>query len=142
MIYDYPRVAAGTLLLRDRDVLLLRRAHPPRRGMLDIPGGFLDAGETFEQNARRELREETGLSVGRMTPLGTYWDRYYLRGFGWFPTMNVYFTARWRSGVPVADDDAASAEWVPMASLGRPNARWAWAHMGLVFRDLRSATRR
>jgi ADP-ribose pyrophosphatase YjhB (NUDIX family) len=143
LIYDYPRSAAGMLVVRRDAILLLRRAHPPGRGMLDIPGGFMEAGESFEDAARRELREETGLVVGRVRALGTYWDRYYLRGFGWFPTMNVYFVSAWRSGVPVAADDAASAEWVPLGSLGRRGARYAWAHMGTVFRDLRaSRTRR
>src|SRR6185436_13282075 len=134
VIYDYPRIAAGTVVVKDGAVLLLRRAHAPRRGCLDIPGGFLDAGETIEGAARRELREETGLTVGSMSRLGTYWDRYYLRGFGHFPTLNFYFLARWRSGVARAADDAASAEWVPIARLGRGRARLAWKHMALVFR--------
>lgn len=137
LIFDYPRLAAGVLVVRGNRVLMLRRAAEPRRGCLDIPGGFLDAGESIEGNARRELREETGLTVGAMRPLGFWWDRYFLRGFGYFPTMNWYFVARWRSGTPVAADDAASAEWVPIARLGRTGTRLAWKHMPAVFRALR-----
>jgi 8-oxo-dGTP diphosphatase len=139
LIYDYPRLAAGVLVVRDGTVLMLRRAAEPRRGCLDIPGGFMDAGETIDGAARRELREETGLTVGALRPLGWYWDRYFLRGFGWFPTLNVYSLGRWRSGTPVAADDAASAEWVPIARLGRTGARLAWRHMPDVFRALRRA---
>lgn len=134
LIYDYPRIAAGMIVVQGDTVLLLRRAHPPKRGYLDIPGGFLDAGESIEACARRELREETGLRVGRLRPLGSYWDRYHIRGFGHFPTLNFYFIARWRAGTPRAADDAASAEWVPIARLGRAGARHAWQHMALVFR--------
>src|SRR5262245_29325840 len=129
LIYDYPRPCAGMVVVKDRTVLVLRRAHAPRRGCLDIPGGFMEAGEQIEAAARRELHEETGLRVGRSEWLGFYWDRYYLRGFGFFPTMNFYYLASWRSGAPCAADDAASAEWMPIERLGRSGARLAWAHM-------------
>jgi len=137
LIYDYPRACSGTLVLKRDSVLLLRRGHMPRKGYVDVPGGFMDAGETMEQCARRELLEETGLRVGRVAYLGLYLDRYHLRGFGWFPTLNFYYVARWRAGEPVAGDDAASAEWVPLAHLGTRAARFAWPHMHAVFRDLK-----
>jgi ADP-ribose pyrophosphatase len=38
--------------------------------MLEIPAGVLDPGESAEEGAQRELREETGLRAGKMTPLG------------------------------------------------------------------------
>jgi ADP-ribose pyrophosphatase YjhB (NUDIX family) len=140
-MYDYPRPAAGMLVLKDDAVLLLRRAHPPRIGFLDVPGGFMEAGESIESAARRELREETGLTLGRVEPLGFYWDTYTLRGFGRFPTMNWYFAGRWRAGVPRAADDAASTEWVTLGSLGARRRQYSWAHMTPLFRDLRAWAR-
>jgi 8-oxo-dGTP diphosphatase len=109
----------------------------PRRGYLDLPGGFLEEGEDFERGARRELLEETGLRVGKARLLGTYWDRYALPGFGSFPTLNVYFVAPWRSGTPKAADDAAHAEWEPLATFRRRASRFAWKHMRRALRDLR-----
>ena len=100
LIYDYPRICAGMLVLKGDSVLLLRRGHTPRKGCVDIPGGFMDAGETIEAAARRELREETGLRLGKVAPLGSWWDRYLLPGFGAFPTLNFYYWGRWRSGTP------------------------------------------
>ena len=137
LMYDYPRPCAGMVVVKDATILMLRRGHPPRRGFLDLPGGFVDAGESIEAGARRELREETGLRVGKLESLGIYWDRYYLKGFGFFPTMNFYYLARWRSGTPRAADDAASAEWMPAARAGRAGARLAWRHMGQVLREVR-----
>jgi ADP-ribose pyrophosphatase YjhB (NUDIX family) len=137
LIYDYPRPCCGTIVLKGDRVLLLRRAHPPRVGALDIPGGFLEAGETLEGSARRELREETGLTIGALAPLGTYWDTYFLKGFGRFPTLNFYFIGRWRRGTPVAADDAASAEWAPLSGLRRLERHYAWRHMAEVLRDAR-----
>jgi 8-oxo-dGTP diphosphatase len=140
-LYDYPRSCVGFVVARGADVLLLTRGHQPKRGWLDLPGGFLEAGEDFERAARRELREETGLTVGTAKLLGIYWDEYPLPGFGRFPTINWYYFARWRSGTPVAADDAASAEWVPLAAALRPERRrrFSWRHMERVLRDARGA---
>lgn len=135
LMFDYPRPCAGMVVVKDGAVLLLRRGHLPKRGWLDLPGGFVEAGEEIEAAARRELREETGLSVGPVQTLGYHWDRYPLKGYGAFPTMNFYYLARWRRGEPRAADDAASAEWVRFERLGTMRRRFAWPHMATVLRE-------
>ena len=138
LLYDYPRPCAGMLVVKGDDVLLLRRGQAPRVGFYDVPGGFLEEGESLEGAARRELREETGLLLGRVEPLSFHWDEYWLRGFGRFPTMNWYFVGEWRRGEPVGADDAASAAWVPVAKLASLRRRFSWKHMGLLFGELRA----
>jgi ADP-ribose pyrophosphatase YjhB (NUDIX family) len=142
MMYDYPRPCAGMLVLRGDSVLVLRRGHMPRRGMLDVPGGFIEAGEGIEAAAKRELHEETGLTARRARWFGFFWDRYPLRGFGYFPTMNFYYLTCSATGTPVAGDDAAACEWVPVAKLGGRGHRFAWAHMHEVARMLQREARR
>jgi 8-oxo-dGTP diphosphatase len=141
LVYDYPRICAGMLVMKRGSLLMLRRGDQPRRGCMDFPGGFVDANERIDRAARRELREETGLTVGRITSLGYFWDRYYLRGFGHFPTLNFYWLAQWRSGVPKAADDAADAEWVPLGRVGRGDRELAWDHMSAVLKVVRRRVR-
>jgi ADP-ribose pyrophosphatase YjhB (NUDIX family) len=58
-----PKVAAGVVVLRDRKILLVRRAITPRRGLWTLPVGFVDAGENPGLAAARECLEETGLEI-------------------------------------------------------------------------------
>jgi ADP-ribose pyrophosphatase YjhB (NUDIX family) len=63
-----PKVAVGTIVALDGRVLLLRRAIQPSYGKWVFPGGFVDRGESLEDAAIRETREETNLDV-RITSL-------------------------------------------------------------------------
>jgi ADP-ribose pyrophosphatase YjhB (NUDIX family) len=70
--YMNPKVVVGILPIRRGAVLLLRRAIEPRFGAWTCPGGFLELGETAEDGARREAREELGIEVGDLKLLGVY----------------------------------------------------------------------
>lgn len=66
--YRNPVPAAGVLLSRGDDVLLVKRRFDPRAGAWCLPAGFMEYGETPRHCALRELREETGLRA-RLGPL-------------------------------------------------------------------------
>ena len=55
-------------------VLLVRRGGHPQRGRWALPGGFVNADETLDEAARRELVEETGVSAAHVEQLGAYGD--------------------------------------------------------------------
>ena len=84
-----------------RPVVLIRRGRPPPGHAL--PGGFVDVGETVEQAAVREAREETGLDVTLGALIGVYSDPARdPRGH----TVTIAYVAT-AHGEPVAGDDAA-----------------------------------
>ena len=67
-----PKVAAGCLVVRDGRVLLLRRGIEPGYGRWVFPGGHVDRGETLEEAALRETREECGALARIEGLLGVY----------------------------------------------------------------------
>ncbi len=58
-----PLVAVGAVVVDDSRVLLVRRAQDPSKGLWSVPGGLIELGETAEEAARREVKEETGIDV-------------------------------------------------------------------------------
>ncbi|OIQ82827.1 NADH pyrophosphatase [mine drainage metagenome] len=61
--YENPRNIVGTLPVWQGRVLLCRRAIEPRYGLWTLPAGFMELGETTDQGALRETREEAGVDV-------------------------------------------------------------------------------
>jgi NADH pyrophosphatase NudC (nudix superfamily) len=59
--YHNVATAVGAIIRCEHEILLAVRAHAPAAGMLDLPGGFTDPGESLEQALQRELEEELGL---------------------------------------------------------------------------------
>jgi 8-oxo-dGTP diphosphatase len=95
-------------------IVLIERQNPPYGWAL--PGGFVDYGETLEEAARREAREETSLEVVELRLLGCYSDpardaRQH--------TISTVFIAR-GNGTPRAGDDAAGIGVFPLDALPSP----------------------
>lgn len=55
-------------------VLLIKRKHDPFKDHWAIPGGFVDEGEDLESAARRELMEETSISIDDLVQFHTFGD--------------------------------------------------------------------
>jgi ADP-ribose pyrophosphatase YjhB (NUDIX family) len=56
--YENPKIVVGSVVAVEGRILLCRRAIEPRRGFWTIPAGYMELGETVEEGARREAREE------------------------------------------------------------------------------------
>jgi NAD+ diphosphatase len=118
-------------------VLLGRRAIEPYRGLWDTPGGYLNEHEHPLDGLRRELREETGLTVEPVRFLGVFMDRYG-DGPDANSTLNLFWTARIVEGDPVAADDVAELRWFRPDELPRPD-ELAFTLLPSVFDAWRSA---
>jgi 8-oxo-dGTP diphosphatase len=113
--YRNPVPAAGVILERDGEVLLVKRRDEPRAGAWCLPAGFMEYGESPERCAIREVKEETGLTVRLDGVFGVY------AGFDDPRTRAVLIlyrvsraTGRLRPG-----DDAIEARWFAPARLPR-----------------------
>lgn len=96
--------------------MLIKRKNPPYGWA--IPGGFVDVGETMENAATREAREETGLIVRLQVLLGMYSDPSRDdRGH----TATAVYIAEAR-GQPIAADDAEAVDVFAQNSLPSPLA--------------------
>jgi ADP-ribose pyrophosphatase len=115
-----PQAAVGAVVFKDNRVLLVRRGKPPSKGIWAIPGGRIGLGESLQQAAERELREETGVMIKAGDPVFT---------FDYIDTDNngnvryhyiiIDLEAAFISGRPKAGDDAADARWVSPEELQR-----------------------
>lgn len=97
-------------------VLLARRAHDPDKDLWDLPGGFLEEGEHPLDGLRRELAEETGLTVEPQDFLGVWIDHYGSDSSA-VATLNLYWTARVAGGREQAADDVAELRWFAASEL-------------------------
>jgi ADP-ribose pyrophosphatase YjhB (NUDIX family) len=61
--YVNPKIVTGSVVRHRGKILLCRRAIEPRVGYWTLPAGFMEVGETAEQAAMREAREEANASI-------------------------------------------------------------------------------
>ena len=114
-----PFVGVGVVVLKEENVLLIRRGRPPRLGEWSLPGGAQSVGETVEATACREVLEETGVSIQNPEFLEVV-DSIIKDDDGRvkFHYTLIDYWANWESGTPEGADDAQHAEWVPFHELG------------------------
>jgi len=109
----------GVVVLKEENVLLIRRGRPPRLGEWSLPGGAQSVGETVKATACREVLEETGVSIQNPEFLEVV-DSIIKDDDGRvkFHYTLIDYWANWESGTPEGADDAQHAEWVPFRKLG------------------------
>lgn len=130
---EYPPVAVTvdlvvlTIQHTDLSVLLIRRGIKPYMGRLALPGGFVRSDETLDDAAARELREETGLDLGRTRRRRGHNESGHLEQLASYgdpardPRLRVitvaYLALSPELQAPQAGSDAAAASWVQIAGL-------------------------
>ncbi len=101
-----PKVSAAVMVEKNKEVLLIQRAMSPAKGSWCLPGGFMEIGETPQQSAIRECKEESGLDIeiSRLIDVFYYED---FRGSG----VLIMFKGQVIGGQLHAGDDAQQAQF-------------------------------
>ena len=107
-----PQLAVSAVIFRHGQLLVVRRANAPGRGLYSVPGGRVEHGETLHQAAMREVREETALSID-------------IVGFaGWREVLPdpaagraghylvISFAAHWRAGDVALNEELDDFRWI------------------------------
>ncbi len=99
---------------KDGFILMQQRKYP--YGKWGLPGGLMELGESTEDTARREVFEETGLTVGKLKLIGVYSGEEYLcyaeNGDEWYVVTTTYITDDYEGIVTVNDDESIKFEWL------------------------------
>lgn len=111
-LVTYPRISPAVMvLIRRGNELLLARGHRFRPGVFSALAGFVEAGETLEHCAAREVREEVGIEITNLSYFGSQsWP---------FPdSLMVAFFADYAGGTITPDPaEIEAADWFPCDAL-------------------------
>lgn len=116
-LYENPRPTNGLIAENEKgEILLVRRLYPPKKGYWDIPGGFVDIGETLEESILREIKEELGVAVTKLRYLTSTSDRYLYKGIN-YHTLCFFFKGDIDSKKIIPHDDISEIKFFPKENI-------------------------
>src|SRR6266508_333207 len=113
-----PYLAVSAAIVRDGQILVVRRARAPANGLFSLPGGVVETGETLTEAVAREVREETNIAIEPVALAG--FRETIVRDAGDRVERHfviLCFAARWTAGEPVLNEELSEARWVSPAEL-------------------------
>jgi NADH pyrophosphatase NudC (nudix superfamily) len=106
-LYINPAPCNSVIIDKQQCILLVQRAKEPKKGTWDLPGGFIEAGETLEESIQREVLEELGVEVSLQQIVDTSIDTYEYQGIT-KATFGICVLAQITTGELHPHDDVAS----------------------------------
>lgn len=116
--WNNAKAAVALIFLKDNLMLFGKRGIEPKKGLYDVPGGFVDFGEDAYAAAIREAEEELGVTLLRkdLKLIETYHDRYNPE----VSTVDLVFLVRKWSGKITPGSDVTQVAWKPLTFLDDP----------------------
>ena len=113
-----PILGVGALIFQHDRILLVERGREPLKGWWSLPGGVLETGERLEEGIRREVLEETGLSVNTLC-VAEIFERIMrdADGRAEYHYVLIDYECEVAGGDLCAGDDVSAAAWVKREEL-------------------------
>jgi 8-oxo-dGTP diphosphatase len=111
-----PQLAVSAAIFRGHEVLLVRRARSPAKGVYSLPGGRVEFGETLHTALHREVAEETSLKIEIVDLAG--WREVVPTAEGGGHYVIMSFAARWQAGDVVLNEELDDFRWLAPDALG------------------------
>ena len=102
--------AVTGLILQDNKLLLVKRAEEPSKERWDLPGGFVDLNENFEDGLKREMMEELGVKIKSVKYFNSVIERYLYKDVNEY-VLVINFIVKPESYDVVPSDDASDAKY-------------------------------
>lgn len=123
--YDNPKIVVGSVVRTAGGVMMCRRAIAPRIGFWTLPAGYLEHGETPEEGARREAREEACAEIALRSLLAVYTIRR-------LSQVQLIYRADLVGGFAAGEESLEVREFgwddLPWDTLAFPSVAWALEH--------------
>lgn len=124
--YQNPKIVVGSVVTHEGKVLLCRRAIEPRHGYWTVPAGYLELGETPEEGARREAREEANADLLLHGLLAVYTVRR-------LSQVQLIYRATladgtFSPGIESLETQLFDWDGIPWDDLAFPTVRWMLGH--------------
>ncbi|MDQ4096000.1 MAG: NUDIX domain-containing protein [Actinomycetota bacterium] len=105
-----PRIAVGAVIVRDDELLMVKRGNHPGKGLWSLPGGRVEAREYLADALRREVAEETGLEV----TVGELVGIFEVVGDPHYVVLDFFARAEKEGHAVAAASDVEEVRWVPL----------------------------
>jgi mutator protein MutT len=133
MYYNNPAIGVVLIFQRGDKILFSRRAHEPQKGKWDIPGGFVDPGETLEEAAIREAKEELGITVTSLRYIASNPNLYTENTY----VCDAHFLVTEWEGELVPDDDVSEIEWKDLDTMLQED--FSWTNWSAIYQKIKAA---
>ena len=133
----HPTVAVSAIIFKEDRILMIKRGNEPNKGKWSIPGGGIELGETLDQAAKREVREECSIEIEVERVF--YTTENIIRdddGRVKYHYVLIDMLAKYAGGETKAQSDAEECRWVTAEELSAldipPQLRAVLAKAGLA----------